>query len=362
MLNILNLNMKEKKEGIKLALLDTLRIKVKDLNVYKKTHKGWEKSDKLFPEAIEAIKLFKSNNNFKFLIDKINPEFIKGQFYKGKCQGARINILPDGKKLDKAYSLFAKNLTIHNENSNSHWDVIYQNPDRKYAYVYTLRKHNNAVKKKYNEVKDFKKYYHQIIKRAYSALKNENDYLALPMYTLLETYMRVGNEIYYKAHGHKGLSTLKKSNIKIKGNNVTFNYLAKDGVPIKITKQFPEIYIKRLKKIINSTKNSDFIFTNSHGHPLQDIEFKEAFKHYCGKEFYPHIVRSFYATNKAEEFLKSHKSATKEEIKDLFNSIAEKLGHKKFDKKSKEWKDNYNVTIHHYIQPQVLDKIKAAIK
>jgi len=40
-------------------------------------------------------------------------------------------------------------------------------------------------------------------------------------------------------------------------------------------------------------------------------------------------------------------------------SLAEKLGHKKFSKKDNEWKDNYNVTIHYYLNPKILEKINS---
>ena len=92
------------------------------------------------------------------------------------------------------------------------------------------------------------------------------------------------------------------------------------------------------------------------------INFKHAFRKYCGKEFYPHVVRSYYGTEKAKEFLKTYKTATKEEVQGLFLGIAEKLGHKKFVKKEHAWKDNYTVTIHHYIHPKILEKINGLVK
>lgn len=341
----------------------TLRIG-RNLKFYEKTKNGWKKSQKQIPETIHAVKLFKAHHTFKELIDKKEPQFLKGQLSpNNKIQGARINILPDGKKLDKAFSLFAKNLTIHDETSSDHWDVLYQNPNKEYAYLYTQEKKQKAVKKKYQAVNEFEKKYPIIQKKVMNALKNKNDLLAVPMYTLLKTYMRIGNEIYYKTHGHKGLTTLKKKDILINKNQVTFNYLGKNGVPIKTAEKFPAVYIQRLKEAIKPLKNDDFIFTDKNtGHPLHDTQFKEAFKQYCGQEFYPHIVRAYYATSTAEKFLKNKKSATKQEVKKLFTSIADKLGHRKFDKKENEWKDNYNVTIHYYIQPNLVEKINSLIK
>ncbi len=331
----------------------------RNLKAYEKTAKSWKILKTALPELEKAIKLFKSHGNFRELIDKKNPSFLKGQISKkGKIQGARINILPDGELIDKAYSLFSKNLTFHDESSHDHWDIIYQNPNGKYAYCYSINKKNKSIKNKYKKVEEFEKVYGKLENNIEKALKDKEDHYAVPMYTLLKTYMRVGNEIYYKANGHKGLTTLTKKDISLGNNKVTFSYLAKSGVPMEITQEFPQEYIKRLRELIKNKKNNDFIFSNSDNKPLKDTDFMNAFEEYCGYRFYPHIVRSFYATSKAKEFLKEHKKASKDEIKELFTEIAEKLGHKRFDKKNNEWKDSYIVTIHHYIRPDLVEKIQ----
>jgi hypothetical protein len=350
---------KEAKPTVKAG---TIRIKTADLMPYEKTRSSWKKSAQIFPQVMLTIELFKAHNHFGALIDRKNPEFLKGELSAdGKTKGARINILPNGQKLDKAFPLFARHLTIHDESSTRHWDVIYQNPGGTYSYLYTLEKRSKFVKKKYKIVDEFAKCYLKLQRNAYKALKDANDHLAVPMFTLLKTYMRIGNEIYYKAHHHKGLTTLKSSDISIDGNYVSFSYIAKDGVPTTIKSKFPKIYISRLKKILKTTKKTAFIFVNKEtGHPFNDSHFKEAFKRYCGKEFYPHIVRSYYATKEVREFLARLKSPTREQMRNLFLSIAEKLGHKRFAKKDGIWKECYNVTVHHYIKPELLKKIKAA--
>jgi DNA topoisomerase-1 len=346
----------------KVIHVGTLRINSKNLKIYEKTRDSWKQSSKKFPSAIQVINLFKAHKRLNELIDKKNQNFLKGQYYKGKCQGARINILPNGEKLDKAYSLFADDLTIHDQTTNSHWDIIYKNPNGKYAYVYTLKKHSKSVDEKYKSVDDFERHYNKLNRNVLIALKNPDDRTALAMLTLLKTYMRVGNEIYYKAHKHKGLTTIQKRDISVKGNQVNFKYKGKDGVPLNITESFPGKYISNLRRILSLSKNSDFIFTNSNYHPLRDSEFKEAFKKYCGEEFYPHIVRSYYATKEVNNFIKRHNKATKYEVNRLFLQIASRLGHKRFSKKDNEWKDSFTTTIHHYIKPQLVEQIQALSK
>ncbi len=185
------------------------------------------------------------------------------------------------------------------------------------------------------------------------------DSIALPMLILLKTKMRIGNEIYYRKNHHKGLTTLKKKNIEICGNRVTFDYIAKDGVPQKITETFSGKIVRELKKILLKNNSESFIFTGPEGRPLKDGAFEKAFEKYCGYRFYPHIVRSHFATKKAQKFLEKKKNFCKKDVEDLYNSIAEILGHKKFSKKEGEWKDSYQVTLHHYINPEIVEKISS---
>ena len=100
--------LKEKKIQI-----GTIRVNAKSLKSFKMTAAGWKLFKKEFPELNTAVKLFKVNNRFKTLIDLKNPLFLKGELSKeGQERGARINILPNGKKLEKAFSLFSPYLKI----------------------------------------------------------------------------------------------------------------------------------------------------------------------------------------------------------------------------------------------------------
>lgn len=345
------------------VLVGTIRISAKDLLPYEKTKTSWKKSKKQFPEALQVIKLFKSYKNFKLLIDQKNPEFLKGQLSpKGEIQGTRLTQLPNGKQIDKAYSLFAKELTIHDEDSDDHWDVLFKNKGGTYAYGYTLEKKERNRDQKFQKVWEFDKLYRKLSKTVSLALKNENDHIALPMYTLLKTRMRIGNEIYFKANGHKGLTTLKRKDIDIHGERVKFEYVGKDGVPCCIEQKFPNSYVTRLQKHLKPLRPNDFVFSSKNGRPLRDEQFKKAFKRYCGKEFYPHIIRSHHATRRVKEFLKGKRNIDKKDMKSLFLSVASDLGHKRFVKKEKAWKDNYTVTLNHYIEPALVEQVKAKVR
>ncbi len=336
----------------------TLRIKTKDFKVYEKTNKGWKKSSSQFKDALRVIKLFKAHHNLKCLIDSKNPLFLKGQVSpEGRILGEKINILPDGQVLNGLYSLFSNHLTIHDQDTHDHWDVLYQNDSGSFSYVYTVEKSKQHQRKKYCVVTKFDNCYKNLRRNVLKALNNKDDQLALPLYTLLKTYMRVGNEIYYKASGHKGLTTLRKEDILIDGNKVTFDYVGKSGVPIKISYPFSKKYISRLESSLKMKKQKDLIFVKDN-HPLSGCDFKKAFYNYCGEEFYPHIVRSHYATMAVKNFLNKNKKAKKEQINKFFLSIAAKLGHKRFNKKKNRWEDNFTVTINSYVKPELIEKIK----
>ncbi len=137
---------------------------------------------------------------------------------------------------------------------------------------------------------------------------------------------------------------------------VIFDYIGKDGVPITIEKKFQDTYVKRLNGILKPKTRKDFVFENK-GNLLHEHDFKQAFMRYCGHEFYPHIVRSHYATMKLKNFMKKEKNITKDKVKKLFTAIAHDLGHKRFNKKKQDWQENYAVTIHSYIKPQLMEQL-----
>tara|TARA_Y100000310_G_scaffold345611_1_gene467294 strand:+ start:71 stop:1153 length:1083 start_codon:yes stop_codon:yes gene_type:complete len=340
----------------------TIRVEAKSLQAYSKTKTGWKKIKRRFAELENVVYLFHATDNFEILVDTKNPRFLKGQLsVEGREQGARINVLPNREKLEKAFSLFSNHLQIHDQDSHDHWDVLYQNKGGTWSYVYTLEKRKKHMARKYMKVEKFAKKYEVLHSNVENALFDSKDNMALPMYTLLHTFMRVGNEVYYKTHGHKGLTTLMKSDVEIYGNEVSFSFLGKDGVPQLLSYDFPKLYVKRLQKLLSCKKDKDFVFTNN-GRLLHERDFKKAFNKYCGEEFYPHIVRSYYASSCVQTALKNCDSFSHETMEHLFLSIAHGLGHKKFDKKINEWKDNYSVTVRSYVQPELFAAVMKRVE
>ncbi|MCK4649664.1 hypothetical protein KAT36_00375 [Candidatus Pacearchaeota archaeon] len=325
------------------------RIRFSDLAVCEVEGKSCRKSRVKFPEALRVARLFRKHGNLGLIRD---GRFLMGEFCdKGKVIGKRIDVLPDGTKLSRAFSLFAPRLAVHDERSCGHWDVIFENPSGSLCYVYSLDKVRISREEKFRRVYDFERCLPRLRRNLMRAL-GEDD-LALAMLVLLKTRMRVGSEIYYKRNRHKGLTTLKKKDVRISEKRVRFDFIGKDGVPQRIEEDFPESIVGELKRVLRKRKRDDFVFVGKSGRTLRDTDFERAFEKYCGVRFYPHIVRSHFATREVEMFLRRGQG----DVKKFCLRLAGKLGHKRFSKKSGLWEDSYEVTLHHYVRPDLVEQL-----
>lgn len=310
----------------------------------------------------QIVLKYKKLKNVDLIRDSKYPKFVKGLLTEdGNAIGERIKHLPNGKELHDYFSIFAKGLTINENSGKTHWDLVFQLPCGELSYIYTKEKYDITREKKAEIVDKFDKNYNTIKSEVNRLLGHQN--LAMPTLTLLSTLARVGNHEYFITHKHKGLSTLQKKDITIKGNSVNFKFIGKDGVPQNITESFPKKYIDLLKQNLSKLKKDDFVFTNEHhGTPLHGEEFTRFFKSITGEHFYPHIVRSHYADKTCKEFIENNKhrkgKVEKKEVDELYTSIALKLGHKKFVKKDNEWEPSFQVTINSYIRPSYVKEIE----
>ena len=337
----------------------TKRVKSKDLKLYTKKGKDWRKEDNMPESTHIAINLYHSKKKLDILIDRKADEFLKGHLNPNmQVSGSRIKTLPNGKTLARAgFSLFAKNLQF-NHDKTKNWAVCYENASGLKTYLYDENNLHLEQAKKSKLVDKFALYYPLILSKLEKDLKEKKSVNYLTLWTLLKTHARIGNLEYYHHLGHKGLTTLQKKDLTIKGDKVRFVYIGKDGVPQDKEIKFEDFYIKLLQSLLKKKKASDFVFTDSHNIPLHSSDMSKILFNYTGVHFYPHIIRSHYADTEAKKFLKRHRKATKEQILDKFKEIALNLGHKKFNKKSGEWEIDYKITITNYIRPEYVEKMK----
>jgi len=203
----------------------------------------------------------------------------------------------------------------------------------------------------------FIKQRNHLMRKLESDLKRSRKVKYLALFTMMRTMMRVGNIEYFIHLGHKGLTTLQKKDIHVSGNVVTFDFIGKDGVPQHIEEKFEGYYIEALRSIMLRKKSDDFVFADKDGHPIHSAALSEILFNYTKQHFYPHIIRSYYADFQIWNFLKNHKKASKDEVEKKFMKVAEKLGHKKYNKKKDIWEVNFKVTISNYIRPDYVEKM-----
>lgn len=338
-----------------------------DLVIAEKSGKEWVRSSVKFDNAVKVARMFAKHGKIR---DISEDGFLFGGLKDGKCVGKRIGFLPDGTKLDKPFPLFARDLVVHDERSGEHWDVLFRNPSGSFCYVYSEDKVLAHKKKKFDRVGEFEKLLPKLkrnLLREISSVESPGSkvqgwkVVALAIAVLLETKVRVGSEVYYKRNRHRGLSTLKKKNLKIVGDKVKFDFVGKDGVPQVFEKKFSGKVVDALSEILSSKSEDDFVFLSSRGKVLTDKDFEAGFERFCGERFYPHIVRSAFATRESEKFLAKGK-VDKDEVREFYLWLAGELGHKKFSKRSGEWENSFEVTLHYYVRPDLVERISELVK
>jgi hypothetical protein len=324
--------------------------------VVERNGEEWVRSFEKFVDAVRVAKMFKRHGNLALILDKKDSRFLKGVFLDGRALGERIGVLPDGTKLDKAFPLFARDLVVHDERSEEHWDVIFRNVSGAFCYVYSVDKVLASRDRKFRKVEEFERVRGKLRR---NLLRHLDDVVALAIVVLLETKIRVGSEVYYKRTRHRGLSTLKKRDVRVVGDRVVFDFVGKDGVPQRIEKKFSGKVVDELKRLLVGDGDG-FLFVKSGGGLLRDSDFEAGFERFCGVRFYPHIVRSAFATRETEKFFRRHEGGvgSRERVRDFYLWLAEELGHKKFSWRKQEWEACYEVTLHHYVRPDLVERMR----
>jgi hypothetical protein len=129
------------------------------------------------------------------------------------------------------------------------------------------------------------------------------------------------------------------------------------GVPIHIREGFSAAYVRKLSALLKPKSPDAFTFCHASGHPLGGKEVKDAIGEFCGREFFPHIIRSYFADTEVKKFFRTKRTATREEVFDLLIKIASKLGHKRFDKEENAWIESPKVTVNNYIRPEFVERL-----
>jgi DNA topoisomerase-1 len=195
---------------------------------------------------------------------------------------------------------------------------------------------NNSRYEKYNRMKRFIKDIKNFKKKIkLTQFECSRDFLTRLLFNLLiDTHIRVGNEIYAETNGSYGLTTLRQRHLVKNGNNFNFNFVGKGNIEHNIS--LPEkynIYLDKLKK--NNGNGPLFIYSlNGKNRVINSEELNEYLKVYMGSDYTCKDFRTYSANilfinsflKKKKENLTSFK-LKKKFILDCIDSTAEHLGH-----------------------------------
>lgn len=159
-----------------------------------------------------------------------------------------------------------------------------------------------AQENKFEKIIDFGLNLPKIRNRVQNDLQEEaldkKRVLATVVWLLERTFIRVGNEEYYKENDSFGLTTLRNKHVKVKGSKIFFSFKGKSGVETDIEISNPKI-AKTIKKCIELPGYELFRFLDEDGNNrIIDSEDVNTFlKEVTGNDFTAKDFRTWGATS-----------------------------------------------------------------
>jgi len=193
---------------------------------------------------------------------------------------------------------------------------------------------NNSKYEKYNRMKRFMKDIKSFKKKIKLTIyENSRDFLIKLLFNLLiDTHIRVGNEIYAETNGSYGLTTLRQRHIIKNGDNFCFDFIGKSNIhhTVIVPDKYNEI-LKHFKKISFNKEMPLFFYTQgSKKLSVSSEELNEYLKENMGNEYTCKDFRTYSANILfIKAFLKNCKNgkSVKSILLDSVDSTAEQLGH-----------------------------------
>jgi DNA topoisomerase-1 len=199
----------------------------------------------------------------------------------------------------------------------------------KRQYILSEKWVNNSRYTKYLRMKSFIKDL-KSFKKKINILKAKNDreqLIFLLFNLLIDTHIRVGNEIYAETNGSYGLTTLRQKHCIFKDNIFTFSFLGKSNINHIIV--VPEKYNPFLKKLKKNNGNGPLFYYNS-DKILNSEDLNNYLKTFMGKDYTCKDFRTYSANMLfIKAFLKNSKKneKVKKIVLDSIDSTAQHLGH-----------------------------------
>ncbi|MGE0633795.1 MAG: hypothetical protein AB7O96_15380, partial [Pseudobdellovibrionaceae bacterium] len=153
--------------------------------------------------------------------------------------------------------------------------------------------------------------------------------------------IRVGGEKYAEENGSYGTTTLEKKHVHIRGNDILFDFVGKEGVPHKIP--IADANLARvLKELLKNKNNSDRIFD------LNAADVNAYIKEHSSSEFSAKDFRTWVGTTTAIKILiekpRSHGGEALKAIEtEAITAASERLH------------NGFSMARDHYIYPRIFE-------
>ena len=199
----------------------------------------------------------------------------------------------------------------------------------KRQYILSEKWINNSRYTKYIRMKSFIKDLRSFKKKInILKAKNEREYIIFLLFNLLiDTHIRVGNEIYAETNGSYGLTTLRQKHCSFDGSNYIFTFLGKSNINHVIV--IPDKYNTFLKKLKKNNGNGPLFYYNG-DKIINSEDLNNFLKMFMGKGYTCKDFRTYSANVLfIKAFLKNSKKneKVKKIVLDSIDSTAQHLGH-----------------------------------
>jgi DNA topoisomerase-1 len=258
--------------------------------------------------------VFKDNNKF--------------YYFKNNKEVTHENTL---ERIKKIYTPPAWKSVWYASNKNCHIQAHGIDSSGKKQYIFSESWVNNSKYEKYNRMKRFMKdiiKFKRKIKLKENKLISKEILIHLLFNLLIDTHIRVGNEIYAETNGSYGLTTLRQKHLIINGTNFTFSFIGKSNIKHDI--DIPTKYNYYLRYFKKNNGNGPLFFYDDKKKVIHSEELNNYLKENMGSEYTCKDFRTYSANILfIKAFLKNAKGNKKSKkiILKSIDNVAEQLGH-----------------------------------
>lgn len=245
--------------------------------------------------------------------------FIKIKQLKNGFKGIDKKLsMDDMNRLKKIYIPPGYKKIYLNKNNKDKVELIAEDLKKRKQYFYNSKYTIKSDNRKYNALKSLVNYAEKIekdnalnIKKIYKKyLKSNkienNDYIHLIIYLLINNNFRIGNIKYDKLYNSSGITTLKPNHIIItKEGNIKISFIGKKG--IENTGYIYNKHINKIFKVIKSKyhklNNIDYIFLKNNGSLIKSDDIANYLNDKYNVNITPKMFRTYYANYYVLEYL-----------------------------------------------------------